>query len=142
MANKIKVRFNLGKGKNYMKWKIWSKIGVEYHRPCDVQLVMYGCQLKNNRKLAERIFNGENKDVCAWIVCDSISIKHEDFKQYDGITYHTDIAKLSYNPRKQPSWVMSGNDVDNLKIAEIVSVDYNLFANNVLDYKLLKSSVK
>ena len=80
MANKIKVRFNLGRGKNYMKWKIQSKSGVEYHYPADVQLIMKGCQLKNNRKTAEKIFNGENKDVCAWVLCDSIDIKFDNFE--------------------------------------------------------------
>ena len=122
MTNKIKVRFNLSKGKNYMKWKIWSNSGTEYHSPCDVQLIMKGCQLKNNRKTAEKIFNGMNKDVCAWVVCDSITIRHENFVK----VWVKD--KLYYNPRKQPYWVWNNWDVDNKRIDEIITMDYGMYA--------------
>jgi hypothetical protein len=105
-----------------MKWKIWSKTGVEYHSPADVQLVMKGCQLKNNRKVAEKIFNGENKDVCAWVLCDSIEIRFENFEK----VWVKD--KLSYNPRKQPYWVWNNWDVDNKRIDEIITVDYGMYA--------------
>lgn len=118
---KIKVRFNLGRGKNYMKWKIESKSGVEYHYPCEVQLIMYGCQLKNNRKTAEKIFNGMNKDVCAWVLCDSIDIKFDNFNK----VWVKD--KLSYNPRKQPYWVWNGFEADNEKFEKIISIDYGLY---------------
>lgn len=122
MKNKIKVRFNLGKGKNYMKWKIESKSGVEYHYPCEVQLIMKGCQLKNNKKTAEKIFNGMNKDVCAWVLCDSIVIKHDNFSK----VWVKDILK--YNPRKFPHWVNNRDeDIDNHKFNEIVSIDYGLY---------------
>jgi hypothetical protein len=119
---KIKVRFNLGRGKNYMKWKIEGPLGTEYHSPADVQLVLHNCQLKNNRKTAEKIFNGENKDVCAWVLCDSITIKHDNFDK----VWVKD--KLSYNPRKQPYWVWNNWDVDNKRIAEIVTIDNGMYA--------------
>jgi hypothetical protein len=121
MAKKIKVRFNLGRGKNYMKWKIESESGVEYHYPAEVQLIMKGCQLKNNRKTAEKIFNGMNKDVCAWVICDSITIKHENFNK----VWVKD--KITYNPRKAPYWVFNGFEADNDMFDEIVSIDYGLY---------------
>lgn len=121
MANKIKVRFNLGRGKNYMKWKIESKSGVEYHYPCEVQLILNNCVLKNNRKTAEKIFNGMNKDVCAWIICDSISIKHEKFDK----VWVKD--KLTYNPRKNPYWVYNNFEADNDRFDEITTIDYGLY---------------
>ena len=130
MSNKIKVRFNLGRGENYMKWKIESKnSGVEYHSPCDVQLVMKGCQLKNNRKTAEKIFNGMNKNVCAWVLCDSVSIRHSD--NVKNIPFNTVWVKdrVRYNPRKFPHWVnYFDNDVDNCKFDEITTIDYCLYA--------------
>ena len=123
MANKIKVRFNLGRGKNYMKWKIQSKSGVEYHSPCDVQLIMKGCQLKNSRKTAEKIFNGMNKDVCAWVLCDSIDIKFDNFEK----VWVKD--RVRYNPRKFPHWVnYFDNDVDNCQFDKIITIDYCLYA--------------
>lgn len=122
MKKKIKVRFNLGRGKNYMKWKVQRPEGVEYYSPCDVQLIMYGCQLKNNRKTAEKIFNGMNKDVCAWVLCDSIEIKFDKFEK----VWVKD--RLSYNPRKQPYWVWNNWDVDNKKIKQILTIDYGMYA--------------
>lgn len=119
---KIKVRFNLGRGKNYMKWKVERPEGVEYYSPCDVQLVMSGCQLKNNRKTAEKIFNGRmNKNVCAWVLCDSVEIKHDSFEK----AWFKD--KLSYNPRKNPYWCWNGFEADNELFKKIVSIDYGLY---------------
>ena len=123
MQNKIKVRFNLGRGKNYMKWKVEGPLGVEYYSPCDVQLIMYGCKLKNSRKTAEKIFNGMNKDVCAWVLCDSIEIRHENFRN----VWVKD--RVRYNPRKFPYWVnYFDKEVDNFEYKEIATIDYNLFA--------------
>jgi hypothetical protein len=121
MVNKIKVRFNLGRGKNYLKWKVESKSGVEYYYPTEVQLILHNCVLKNNRKMAEKIFNGMNKNVCAWIVCDSITIKHENFNK----VWVKD--RLTYNPRKQPYWVYNNFEVDNDRFDEITTIDYGLF---------------
>ena len=126
--SKIKVRFNLGRGKNYLKWKIESKSGVEYHYPADVQLILHNCILKNNRKTAEKIFNGMNKDVCAWVLCESITIKHKDnVNSYHDFEKVWVKDKLSYNPRKQPYWVYNGFEADNEKFEKIVSVDYGLY---------------
>jgi hypothetical protein len=35
---------------------------------------MRGCVLHNNRKKAEEIFNGANKDVCSWIDVSELEI--------------------------------------------------------------------
>ena len=123
---KIKVRFNLGRGPNYMKWKIQYPSGnVEYASPTSTQLVMTGCQLKNSKKTAQKIFNGEHKTVCAWILCDSIEVKFDKFEPYD--TYSM-CVRLKYNPKVNPNWVYDDRiDADNLKFIEISTVDYKLF---------------
>ena len=65
----IKVRFNLGAGKNFMKWKIERPDGIiSYHSPKEVQLVMAGCVLKNQKTTALKIFKGANKTLCSWII--------------------------------------------------------------------------
>jgi len=126
MTRKIKVRFNLSRGKNYMKWKIQYPTGaVEYCSPTDTQLVLHGCVLKNNRKTAEKIFNGEYKTVCAWILCDDIDVKFNSFTQYDVDPMN---IRLSYNPRVNPYWVLGkGTPADGFKFAEIGTVDYKLY---------------
>ena len=99
----IKVRYNLGRGENYMKWKVQSKIdGVEYYAPEDVQLVLHNCTLKNNKKLAKRIFEGQSKDVCAWIHCESITINHINQNEY--YIPKGQVEKLLYNPKVVPFW--------------------------------------
>ena len=125
---RIKVRFSLQRGENYMKWRVIGNNGVvTYYNPCEVQLVMMGCTLKNNKKLATKIFNGEStKVVCAWILCDSLEIRHSDFiKESD--------FKIKYNPKIAPYWMFLGEDIDNRDISYIVSVDYKLCIDLIPD---------
>jgi len=126
MSKRIKVRFNLGRGPNYLKWKIQYPSGaVEYASPTDTQLIMKGCQLKNSKKTAQKIFNGQHKTVCAWILCDDIEVKFDKFEPYD--TYSMCVG-LKYNPKVKPNWVYDNRiDADNLNFIEIGSVDYKLF---------------
>ena len=120
MSKKIKVRFNLGRGKNYMKWKIqYPSNVVEYFRPTDIQLVMYGCQLKNSKSTALKILNGEHKVVCAWVLCDMLEIRMGNF-------IPDNLQQVKYNPRVLPYWNKDGVDMDNQKVNEIYSVDYKL----------------
>jgi hypothetical protein len=148
--NKIKVRYNLGRGKNYMKWKIESKSGVEYHSPQDVQLIMHNCILKNNKKLAKRIYEGENKSVCSWIICESIQINYfqplvNGFKNkvlISGLTNDTmafekewieKSPQLKYNPKVFPYWQvdiggkMIEYSLDDISFQEITSIGKNLY---------------
>lgn len=116
-----KVRFNLGKGQNYMKWKVEHPDGrVEYHHPTDVQLVMEDCLLRNHRKTAKRIFDGAEKTVCAWVLCKSIQIRKGDF-------YLDNEHRLRYNPRVQPNWLLGNKIVDGERFEGIFSVDYGLY---------------
>ena len=121
---KIKVRFNLGAGKHYMKWKIEGPLGVEYHDPNKVQLVMYNCKLKNNKKTAQKIFDGTHKTVCAWILCDSVDINYLDTPHYET---KSGLNQIKYNPRVAPNWVLNECNYDNFTIPKIISVGNKLF---------------
>lgn len=121
----IKVRFNLGAGQNYMKWKIEYPDGkVEYHAPADVQLVMKNCILKNHRKTAQRIFDGGQKTVCAWVLCKSLEIRRDNFEIDND-------QRIRYNPRVLPNWVLNGVVVDNQAFDEVFSVDFGLFLKKI-----------
>lgn len=136
---KIKVRFNLSRGENYMKWKVEypNKINdakkniVQYYSPDEVQLVMRNCILKNNRKVSEKIFNGENKSVCAWIMCEEISFFHNWLPEPDdNFAEHLfpNPKKLKYNPRKNPFWTNAKNEnLDNTEHKKIYSIKSKLF---------------
>lgn len=101
-----KVRFNLGKGKNYMKWKIQSGREAKYYDPAEWNLFMSGCILKNQRSTAEKIHAGANKSVCAWILCEHVFLgKNIDLPEGG--------ERLRYNPRVQPNWMAGEEVVDN-----------------------------
>jgi hypothetical protein len=132
MGKRIKVRFNLGRGKNYLKWKIQYPSGVvKYIYPISCQLVMKNCQLKNSRKTAEKIFNGENKTVCAWVLCDDITVKYDRFEQFDDPELK--LQRLKYNPKRLPFWTIGDSEecIDGATIDEIGTVDYKLFITKI-----------
>lgn len=122
----IKVRFNLGAGKNFMKWKIQYPDGkVEYHSPTDVQLLMQGCTLKNHKKVAQKIYEGGEKVVCAWIVCSSIKVVTTNIaNELDTILFG---EQIKYNPRVTPHWMLNGEVVDNLFLTKLVSVGKGVY---------------
>lgn len=120
MASKIKVRFNLGRGKNYLKWKVQSGTESIYYSPEEVNILMTGCILKNNKKAAERIHQGENKNVCAWILCDEIYITR-------GMEAQTGGERLKYNPRVAPNWVADSANVDGAQYETVYSDGRQLF---------------
>ncbi len=120
----IKVRFNLGRGKNYMKWKVQYTDGtIEYHSPTDVQLVMHECILKNHRKTAQKIYDGGEKVVCAWVLCKRLAIvKSDRFTKAD-----LNGERVRYNPRVTPHWILDGENVDGISVDKLVSVDFGLY---------------
>lgn len=119
----IKVRFNLAKGKNHMKWKIQYPDGkVEYHSPSEVQLLMYECTFKNYKTVAQKIFEGGEKVVCAWVLCKSLAIKKDKFIQGDLIG-----ERVRYNPRVTPHWMLKSEEYDGMSVDKLVSVDFGLY---------------
>ena len=116
-----KIRFNLGKGKNYLKWKV-ERPGkeTEYLDPNEVQLVLRNCELKNNQTSSKKIFDGANKRVCSWVLCESMEIKTNDFSSHSE-------NQIRYNPRVQPNWLLNGENVDGQKFDTIISDGKNLF---------------
>lgn len=104
---RYRVRFNLGRGDNYMKWKVEDTVTKthEYFDPEEVTILMCDCTLFNRRSTAERIFNGENKTVCAYIKANVVTIL--DSKIDDGY-------EVRYNPRVAPYWTDDTcEDIDN-----------------------------
>ena len=119
----IKVRFNMGRGKNYMKWKIQYPDGkIEYHSPTDVQLLMHDCVLKNYKTVSQKIFEGGEKVVCAWVLCKSLAIRKSEFIQGDLVG-----ERIRYNPRVTPHWMLNDSNVDGMSVDKLVSVDFGVY---------------
>ena len=110
-----KVRFHLASGENYMKWQVRTGDTVTYYDPHEVSLHMIGCKLRNQRGTAERILAGENKTVCAWVECKSVTAHPPD----TGDTVGDIKTAVSYNPRKFPHWF------DKLSLEDIDNKEYN-----------------
>jgi len=130
---KYRVRFHLARGDNYKKWQIICPLNtVKYYEPDDTQLILKGCVLKNNKKEALTIFNGQNKKVCARILCEEIDIKTNILSSTNKIPFSVDSdMQVRYNPKVEPNWVHKDKDVDGCKFIELVSVGRNLFINKI-----------
>ena len=92
----MKIRFNLSRGENYKKWVVYNKKEKIYIDPKKYNLSLFKCKLKNNSSKAKKIFNGENKEICAWIEFEKIKIypsKKIELKN-----------RLRYNPKIKPFW--------------------------------------
>jgi hypothetical protein len=118
----IKVRFNLGRGANYKKWKIIYPEGlIVYHNPNEVQLILKTCRLINQKNQSKKIFDGANKSVCAWVLCEEIEIHY-------GKPFNvSDNPEIRFNPRIKPNWVVDGVESDNLLIREVVTDENKLY---------------
>jgi hypothetical protein len=117
----IKVRFNLGRGENYLKWKVTHPDGdVIYYSPAEVQLVMTECTFKNHKSTAQKIYDGGNKTVCAWVLCKEIEIKTTGFIK-------DETKKVQYNPRVQPNWLYEGKVMDNETSIQLHTIDYGVY---------------
>lgn len=117
----IKIRFNLGRGENYLKWQVTYPDGdIIYYKPAEVQLVMTECVFKNHKKTAQKIYDGQNKSVCAWILCKEIEIKTIDFIK-------DETNKVTYNPRVQPNWMYDGEVFDNITSPQLHTIDSGVY---------------
>lgn len=108
--NRYKVRFNLSRGKNYKKWKVEELDGtVEYFDPNEYTIFLSSSKLKNQKKVAERIYAGEHKSVCAWIEANGMyKIKSSENPDIS----LKNVKAIQYNPKKAPHWVLDDKDVD------------------------------
>jgi hypothetical protein len=114
--NKFQIRFNLGAGDNYKKWKVTSPQGdVQYIEPNEVNIFMEGCKLCNQKGTATKIFEGANKTVCAWVEADNVDIMSKlNIDDYIG-------DEVSYNPRVAPNWIYNNENVDKSEFSDLVT---------------------
>lgn len=119
---RFRVRFHLAQGPNFMRWQVSDrtdnpranngKAHKDYYNPEFCDIVMTGCKLGNRPATARRIFDGENKTVCAWVDCDMVDIKYKKSPDYQ-TPDTSDLINYKYNPRKNPHWFTDDdNNVD------------------------------
>ena len=120
---RYKVRFHLGKGENYMKWQVFDlkHNHKDYYNPEKVSLVMSGCELGNHPKTAQRIYQGGNKTVCAWVSCDEVRVSTTN-------DLRGNVSRYMYNPKKNPHWYTDTNkNVDGRKIKQMFTIKNKIY---------------
>tara|TARA_R100001015_G_C4613568_1_gene169245 strand:- start:1007 stop:1414 length:408 start_codon:yes stop_codon:yes gene_type:complete len=108
---RFRVRFHLGKGKNYKMWQVKDRgvqrtpswVNTEYYNPEKCNIKMYKCKLGNQESTARKIFEGDNKTVCAWVDCDNIDIEYRKDPKFREVEEHV-LTHYKYNPKKNPHW--------------------------------------
>jgi hypothetical protein len=122
---KYTIRRHLGRGKNLgdfivRGYKTDSKQGefIEYINPENFNLILTGCKFYIRKATTQKIFDGANKEVCGWIICEDY--KTEPSKIVKG-------AELKFNPRKGVNFTADGETVNDAKPQEIRTYKTNLF---------------
>lgn len=115
MKRKYKIRYHLGVGENYMKWRVEDTASkeVRFIDTDDFEMLLKNAKLYNQKGAANKIYNGANKTVCAWIMAEEI---------YPNPDYmFVNFSKvISYNPRVAPHWKdHEGNNLDKQEFKEI-----------------------
>lgn len=117
---RYRVRFHLAKGDNFMKWQVFDRQEntKSYFDPSSKTLLMRDCILGNRPATAKRIFEGENKTVCAWVSCDDVQVWDSDILKLDASA----MTHYKYNPRKNPHWFTDTHDNrDGLKLETMMT---------------------
>jgi hypothetical protein len=117
-----KIRFHLAKGKNYQKWQIKSSGGTKFYLPpSKCILKLNECKLINNKRVANKIFDGSNKSVCAWI-------EFKDYETLDVYEFADNLKQLRFNPRVLPHWFdVNKKDVDNKEYNNLLIFGKDVF---------------
>ena len=129
---KFKVRFHLGAGKYKGHWQVKqvSNDEVTFIDPLKVNLLLSDCRLVNQQGIANRIYNGKTKSVCAWVLCNSIT---EDWTAVDDKKFHENYNEIHYNPKLSPHWLTYSKEesqesiLDSNTYSHIVSVGKQLY---------------
>ena len=114
-----KIRFNLGRGENFMKWRITDTRNNEsfYLDPEMYTLTIKDCKLRNQKGTAKKIHEGSNKSVCAWIDCEDILA---------GGPRDVEGQLIRYNPRVTPKWMLDQIDVDGCEFEKLLTDGKNV----------------
>ena len=110
-----KVRFHLGRGEHFMHWQIKSKLNtgdgtgakevVSYVDPQHKSIAMFGCRLRVQPSTAQKIHDGANKSVCAWIECEHTQVVDKP------IVMTIFDTRISFNPKRSVHWMTEEGEI-------------------------------
>lgn len=124
-----KLRFHLGRGKHYMHWQHTFGEDKTYTDPeTDYGSTYLDIKLVSSKTTAQKIHDGDNKTVCAWMQFKS---NWPDFEELDE-TDMSEFIKISYNPREAPHWTCReypGSDLDGMEFGIAKVRGRNIFVS-------------
>ena len=126
MKQIYKVRFHLGAGENFMKWRVENMFtkSVEFFDPTVYYLELENCKLYNQVGAANKIFDGANKTVCAWVMAEKVAIL------IGGSCCFPEKDSVSYNPQREPNWVnANGKNIDKKEFRWLETQGRQLYIN-------------
>jgi hypothetical protein len=108
------VRFHLLAGKHFKHWQIKTltkgkrEYEVNYYDPFQYQIIMFDCELHNEPKKAQKVFETQSRDVCGRVRCRDFSIQKADSE-----TNLDCLTMVVYDPKVQTYWHFE-NQIDNI----------------------------
>lgn len=124
-----RVRFHLAKGEHYMKWQVRSGDNsiITYFDPEKYFFVMRNCKLINKKVIAEKIYCGANKSVCAWIECEKLEAIEEQF--FNLKVPPDEYYPVIFNPKVKPFWKSgSGKNIDNSQHDVLITYEKSILS--------------
>lgn len=100
MSKEKRLRYHLARGEFYKHWQLKnSRIGKPvYFNPEDTNFLLEDVKLYNKRYAAQKIYEGANKGVCAWLsISGKIMVSPSEIDV-------SNMTEVSYNPRVAPFW--------------------------------------
>ena len=122
-----KCRFHLGAGEHFLHWRIENvkTKEVKFYNPQQFSFTFLGCFLRNQKATARKINNGANKEVCAWIECDSVIVTPLLDLPLEWIVENC--TQVCYNPKITPNWQINGVNADSMKFEKLVTFGSKVF---------------
>ena len=121
-SSKLKVRFHLAKGHNFMKWQIKGSENVDYYKPEDVSLMIVNAKLVNQKSAAKKILEGASKTVCAWVECEDVLVIPKVMSDM------IESRRIKFNPKCIDHWTDSnGDNVDGSTYKLLTTKNRNIY---------------
>ena len=122
-----KLKFYLARGPHYRCWQIRRSNNEElYFSPEECSLILDDCLLTNKINVAQKTFEGANRQPCAWVRCHS-------YQQVKAIEDLDRYQQIRYNPKVAPYWRdIRGSNIDKCRYASIVTVGSKIYARSQL----------
>ena len=120
-----RLRYHLARGNFYKHWQLKNTRRGKpvYFNPKDTNFLLNNVRLYNRRYAAQKIYEGANKGVCAWLaIKGSVKVQATEFDT-------SDMVEISYNPRVAPFWTYKAVGVD----LHLIDIDLKEFDKVIIN---------